>query len=267
MGRECEYAVEILRLAANKDQLLEAIYRPNRNPGLSDQSLGSIEVRGWGAAMQTMPISAPLTLLRFTPDGSALLEAEQVPSGGEQVYLVRPGKDRAPLVAVPGHITRLSWRSDSSAVVIHSIQGERLALTLMRLAPSVIAAVVADLDATGYARSLVPLTWDDAGLLWVAPDNAGDSTLWSAPLNTLIPGRKGPLDARALTRLADGTLRVVTVQGSSVVIGRYQGEIFIGETTVPRVQAAPDLIGIWQGSELLVQGGGHAWLLNRIYLD
>jgi hypothetical protein len=243
-------------------RLHEAVYRNNPNRGFSDQSPGSVEVRGWDQAMQTIPISLPLTLLRFAPNGAALLEAELVPSGGEQVYLVRPDQPRVPLVAVPGHIVRLAWRPDSRAVVIHSIQGERLTLTLVRLAPTILAAAVADLDATNYAGAIVPLTWDEVGLLWVAPDQQDVSTLWSAPLTSLIPERNGPMEARALTRLVDGTLRVVTVQGEQVVIGRYSGDLFIGETTVPRVAVAPDLMGIWQGSELLLQGGGRAWLLD-----
>jgi hypothetical protein len=208
-------------------------------------------------------MSTSLSLLRFTPNGAALLMAEHMASGGEQVYLLRPGQARAPLVAVPGHIVRFSWRPDSAAVVIHSIQGERLTLTLVRLAPSVIAAVVADLPAADYAGGIVPLTWDDAGLLWVAPEEIDTaSSLWAAPLASLIPGRRGLLDARALTRLADGSLRVATIQGKDLVIGRYVNDIFIGETTVPRVPAAPDLMGIWQGSELLLQSGQRAWLLD-----
>jgi hypothetical protein len=244
-------------------QLREAVYRSNPNRGFSDQSLGTIEVRGWGQAVQTIAMSTSLSLLRFTPNGAALLMAEHMASGGEQVYLLRPGQARAPLVAVPGHIVRLSWRPDSAAVVIHSIQGERLTLTLVRLAPSVIAAVVADLPAADYAGGIVPLTWDDAGLLWVAPEQIDTaSSLWAAPLASLIPERRGLLDARALTRLADGSLRVATIQGKNVVIGRYVNDIFIGETTVPRVPAAPDLMGIWQGSELLLQSGQRAWLLD-----
>jgi hypothetical protein len=254
--------VHVIGAHGGAPRLIEAVYRANQNRGLSDQPSGSIEVRGWGSSMQTIPISAPLTLLRLAPTGDALLTAEQVPSGGEQVYVLRPDQPPAPIVAVPGHIVRLSWRPDSHAVVIHSVQGERLTLTLARLAPSIIAATVADLEAARYAGAIVPLTWDDAGLLWVAPDQLGVSTLWSAPLTSLIPERNGPLDARALTRLPNGTLRVLTTQGESVVIGRYVGDIFIGETTVPHVATAPDLMGIWQGDELLLQGGGSAWLLD-----
>jgi hypothetical protein len=243
----------------NTPMLVEAVYRPTRAPRYGDEAIGTIEVRGWGATMQTLPISAPLTMLRFAPDGEALLLDEVVASGGEQVYLARPDGARVPLVAVPGRITRLSWHPGSQAVVLHSVQGERLTLTLI---PSVIAAVIADLDANRYAGSLVPLTWDEAGLLWVAPDRQEVSTLWRAPLSSLIPERSGPMEAQALTCLPDGTLRVVTRQGPHVVIGRYKGEVFIGETTVPGVTDAPDLAGMWQGRELLLQGGGQAWLLE-----
>jgi len=108
----------------------------------------------------------------------------------------------------------------------------------------------------------VPLTWDEAGLLWVAPDTAGVSSLWNAPLTSLIPERQQPIDARALTRLSPGTLRVLQIQGDSVVIGRYQGALFIGETVVPNVPAAPDLAGIWQENDVLLQAGNQAWLLD-----
>ncbi len=49
-----------------------------------------------------------------------------------------------------------------------------------------------------------------------------------------------------------------------MVIGRYQDDIFIGETTVPRVPPAPDLMGTWQSDALLLQGGGQAWLLDML---
>ena len=245
-------------------QRIEAVYQPNLNRGLSDLAHGTIDIRGWGQTTQMVPISAPLKLLRFSPDGAALLAVEQVPSGGEQVYRITPDMRRAPVIAVPGHITRLSWRPDGSAVVMHSIQGDRLSLTLVRFTPTISAAAIADLPAANYAAALVPLTWDQSGLLWVAPDERGTSTLWRAPLTNLIPERASTMEARALTRLPDGALRVVTIQGEHVVIGRYQGDIFIGETIVPRVPATPDLMGIWQGDELLLHGGGRAWLLDVI---
>jgi hypothetical protein len=242
-------------------QLLETVYRPNANRDFTDRSTGTIEVRGWGAAWM-MPISAPLSLLRFAPDGSALLEAEQISSGGQQVSIITKVRVHTPVVAVPGQIVRLSWRPDGSAVVIHSIQNERLTLTLVRLAPSVLAAAIADLPAASYAGGIVPLTWDAGGLLWVAPDQHGASFLWSVPLRSLIPERKSALEARALTSVADDSLRVLVVRGDRVVIGRYQDDIFIGEATLPRLPLAPDLMGLWQGSELLLQSGEQAWLLD-----
>jgi hypothetical protein len=248
----------------HNSQLLEAVYRPNPSQGFSDQALGSVEVRGWSSVVQTLPISAPLTLLRFAPDGTALLAAERVPSGGEQLFLLRPVQPRIPLVAVPGRIARLSWRPDGTAVVIHSLQGERLTLTVVRLEPTIIAAVVADLDSARYVGAIVPLTWDADGLLWVAPDLQGRSALWSAPLTSLIPERSGDLEARAIWYLPDGTLRALLVQDEEVVIGRYQGDIFIGEATVPRMPAAPDLMGMWHDGELLLQAGDQAWLLDIV---
>lgn len=240
------------------EQLLEAVYQPA--PGYDRQSLGAIEVRGWSSMMQTLPISAPLTLLRFSPDGGSLLWAEQV-AGGQQVYLARAGGQRAPVVAFPGRLVRLSWRPDSSAVVLHSLQGDRLTLTLVRLTSSIVAAAIAELPAASYAGALVPLTWDDAGLLWIATGRDG-STLWRALLRTLITERAGLLDARAIAHLPDGSLRVVVIQGQTVVVGRYQGGQIIGETAVTQVPPAPDLVGIWQGSALLLQGGGQTWLLD-----
>jgi hypothetical protein len=244
------------------ERRVEAVYLPHSTRGFGDQAGGTIEVRGWNTATQTMPISGALTLLRFSPDGLTLLTAEQVPGGGEQVYLVTQDTTRVPVVAVPGHITRLSWRPDGGAVVIHSLEGDRLTLTLARLRATVVAAVIADLPASDYAASLVPFTWDDAGLLWVAPDAQGVSSLWHTPLQSLVPERHGPMEARAITRLPDGTVRAVAIQGGQVVIGRYQGGIFIGETAVPGVPATADLMGTWQGTDLLLQSGEQAWLLD-----
>jgi len=243
-------------------QLREAVYISERNAAFGADRLGAIDVRGWDAAAQTIPISEPLALIRFAPDGGALLEAEQLASGGVQVYYLRPGQPRAPLVAVPGRIARLAWRDDSRAAVITSIAGERLTLTLVRLQPTLIAAAIADLPADRYAGAIVPMTWDDHGLLWVAPDQDGAATLWHAPLTSLIPDRRGSLPARAITRLPDGALRIVAIQGERIVIGRSVGDLFIGETTIPHVTPAADLSGIWQGDELLLQSGAQAWLLD-----
>ena len=69
-------------------QLREALYQPNAHNGFGDQSVGAITVRGWAGTPSTFPISMPLALVRFAPDGNSLLWAETIASGGEQVYAV-----------------------------------------------------------------------------------------------------------------------------------------------------------------------------------
>ncbi len=240
---------------------VEAIYAP---PGdqLHYQTGGRIEVRGWSALTQSTAISAPLTLLRFSPDGTALLEAERVPSGGEQVYLVTQDMRRTPVVAVPGEIVRVGWRPDSQALLLHSVQADRLLLTLLRRTPSLSVAVLAEMPAERFADALVPLTWDDTGVVWVAPDSDGRAMLWRASLTRQLPERVGQLDARVLAHLPDGALRIVTIQDGQVVIGQYHGAAFIGEAILPYIPAAADLAGEWQGNELLLVSNGRVWLLN-----
>jgi hypothetical protein len=240
------------------DRLIEAVFLPDQR----GDAIGVVAVRGWGAEEVQIPLSAPLALLRFAPTGTSLLIVERVPGSGEQVSLVWQDAERASLVAVPGHITRVSWREDGSAAVLYSRQGDRLTLTLLRLASSVAASVIADVPADQYVGDLVPLTWDAASLLWVAPDQHTTPTLWRSPLATLIPERIGPLDARALDWTPDGVLRVAVVQQGAVVLGRYQDGRVIGQATVPDVEATSDLAGMWQGDQLLLQGGGKVWLLD-----
>ena len=55
-------------------QLHEALYHPNTHTNFGDQSIGTITVRGWRAStMSTFPISMPLALLRFAPEGRWLI--------------------------------------------------------------------------------------------------------------------------------------------------------------------------------------------------
>jgi hypothetical protein len=245
-----------------KETLVVAVYRPERAAAYSGARQGSIEVRGWDTVAQTFPISASLTLLRFAPDGQSLFEAEQIAGGGWQAYLIQPNQPRAPLVAVPGRIVRLAWHANSDAVAVHSIDGTRLTLTLVRLHPTIIAAAIADLPAERYAGAIVPLTWDKTGLLWVAPDQDGASVLWHAPLTSLIPERRSPLQARAIAQLADGALHALIIQDESAINGRYAEGTIIGETTAPRITVTNNLSGIWQDDELLLQGGNKAWILD-----
>jgi hypothetical protein len=241
--------------------LIEAVYAPDPQAGRMDAPAGAVEVRGWGAQTRAVTVTAPLTLMRFSPQGDSLLLAAQT-AAGEQVSLVARSGTHIPLVAVPGHITRITWHDEGDAVALTSRQRGRLTLTLIRLRPSVVTAVLADLDAAAYAGDLVPLTWDDAALLWVVPNTSGTSTLWRAPLAAPVAEQLNSMDARALARLPNGDLRVLAVQGEQLVVGRYRGEQFIGETVIPGVAPAPDLAGMWQGDVLLVQSGERAWLLD-----
>jgi hypothetical protein len=244
------------------DRRLEAVFVPNARAAYDGRVAGAIEVRGWGAETLAVSVTHPLTLLRFSPDGGSLMLVEQTTTAGEQVSLIRRDGSQEPLVAVPGQVTRLSWRDDGAAVVLHSREADRLTLTLVRLAPATAVAVIGELDAAQHAGDLVPLTWDASSVLWIAPDDSGIAALWRAPLTRLIPERVQALDARALQWLTDGHLRVLVEQSSELVIGRYRGPLFIGEATLPQLARADDLVGIWHGDELLVQSAGRAWLVD-----
>lgn len=241
-------------------RLVEAVYQPAEG-GYGQGNAGSVEVRGWESG-GTIPLSGTVTLLRLAPTGAALLIAERTPVGGEQLSIARPGQAREPVVGVPGVVRRLSWRPDGSAVVIHSQEGGRLALTLARLQPNIAAVTIAELDAAGYAGALVPLTWDASSLLWVAPDQAGVSKLWAASLQALLPEERAPLDARAIDHRLDGTLRVATIDNSRLTIGHYRGQLLIGEADVPAVALTDDLHGVWSGHELLLHGSEGVWLVT-----
>jgi hypothetical protein len=247
------------------ERLLEAVYLPS-DDRYGDGGLGVVEVRGWDARPATVPLSGELSLVRFAPDGAALLLGERTPAGGEQVSVARRGAARAPVVAVPGSVTRISWSDDGTAAVLHSRDGDRLALTLVRLGPTLAAATIAEGQAT-FAGDLMPLTWRAGELLWVAPDAEGRPRLWAAPLQSLIPEDRGPLDARALDALPDGTLRVLALHEGRLVVGRASSEqaegiVLVVEATIPGMALADDLAGIWHAGELLVQSQAGVWLVT-----
>jgi hypothetical protein len=238
---------------------LEAVYRPaERGFGGAD---GAVEVRGWHKPFVTLPLSAELTLLRFAPDGAALLLGERTPGGGEQISIAVSGEARVPVVAVPGRVMRTAWSDDGRAVVLHSLLDERLSLTLVRLRPTIAAITIAETDAM-YAAALAPLAWAPNRLLWISPDTAGEATLWEAPLDSLIPAALGRLDARALGIRDDGTLRMLWLEGERVVVGSFQNGMLIGQAIVPNLAPSDDLAGIWHGNEVLVQAGTGAWLVT-----
>jgi hypothetical protein len=237
-----------------------AVYHPGET-GFGQASAGRVEVRGW-ATGGTIPLSGTATLLRLSPDGQSLLIAEQTPAGGEQLLLARHGQPREPVVGVPGSVRRVSWHPEGRAVVVHSQEGDRLALTLARLEPSIAAVTIAELDAASYAGAIVPITWDDSGLLWVAPNQAHVPTLWAAPLDALIPEERGPLEALAIDYRPDGSLQVATTQGDRLAIGHYRGTLLIHEAVVTGVAPTDDMHGVWHGHELLIHGSRGAWLVT-----
>jgi hypothetical protein len=232
----------------------EAVFEPAQ-AGSRQES--RIIVRGW--KHPTASVVGDASLVRFAPDGPALLLAERTVAG-EQIRYMTPDAPPVAVVALPGEITRVAWHPSGDAVVIASRDGAQRALTLARLRPTPVAAVVAEPAADG----LPPYAWGDDEMIWIAPDNEGSLQVWRASLNTLLPERRMPLDARAMTRLADGTLRVVTIQDGEVVIGRLDGDRFIGETTLAGVPANTDLIGEWSGDELLLRSGNDAWLITIV---
>lgn len=230
----------------------EAVYEPHQ-PGT--RSGGQVLVHGWSRA--PIATAGDVSLVRFAPDGAGLLLAERAVAG-EQISYVTQSESPMPVVAVPGAITGLAWQPDGDAVVIASRMGNERTLTLARLRPAPVAAVIAEPPADG----LPPYTWAGDDFFWIAPDGDGASRLWRADTGTLLPERQGALDARALTMLADGTMRVVVEQEGRVVIGRVQGELLIGEAVIQSVPATGDLVGEWHDAELLLRSGEHAWLIT-----
>jgi hypothetical protein len=232
----------------------EAVYEPSR-PGSQQES--QVVVRGWDRVIATGV--GNISLLRFAPDGQALLLAERTVAG-EQIRYMTPESPPTPVVAIPGRITGLAWHPAGSAVLIASSEGEQRALTLARLRPTPVATVIAEPAADG----LPPYAWGDNGIIWIAPDEEGKVHMWSASLDALLPERHVALDARAITRCADGMLRLVTVQERRVIIGRLEGNLIIGEAVLAEIPAHPDLTGEWYGNELLLRSSDSAWLITIV---
>lgn len=232
----------------------EAVYEPAQ-PGSRSES--RIVVRGW--EYMTATVVGDVSLVRFAPNGRALLLAERTVAG-EHIQYLTPDAPPVAVVALPGKITGVAWRPSGDAALIASRDGERRALTLARLRPTPVAAVVAEPAVDG----LPPYAWSSDEVVWIAPDDAGRSQVWRASLDTLLPERRMPLDARAMTWLADGTLRIVMLQDGQVVIGRLDGNRFIGEATLADVPGRDDLTGEWYGDELLLRSGDEAWLITFV---
>lgn len=230
----------------------EAVYEPAQPGGRRESQ---IVVYGWEP--MTTTVVGNVSMVRFAPDGQGLLLAERTVAG-EQVRYMTPDASPVPVVALPGKITDLAWHPSGDAVLIASRDQDQHTLTLARLRPTPVAVVVAE-PVTG---GLPPYAWGDDEVLWIASDSDGTRHLWRAGLDTLLPERQRPLDARAITQRADGTLRIVTILEQKVVVGQLDGGRFIGEATLANVPAEEDLTGEWYGNELLLRSSHGAWLIT-----
>ncbi|MGQ9549844.1 MAG: TolB family protein [Roseiflexus sp.] len=230
----------------------EAVYEPAQT---GSQQEHQVVVRGWGRAVAAGV--GDISLLRFAPDGQALLLVERTVAG-EQIHYMTPETPPTPVIAIPGRITGLAWHPEGSAVLIASSEGERRALTLARLRPIPVASVIA----TTVAEGLPPYAWSDNGVIWIASDEEGKSHIWSTDLDTLLPERQVALDAQAIMRYADETLRLVTIQEGQVIVGRLEDNLIIGEAVLAEIPAHPNLTGEWYGDELLLRSGDNAWLIT-----
>lgn len=246
----------------------------------SSTSRGTLEVRGWGNDTQTVELSQTLTLVRWSPTGNAVLFGEQLGSDAEQIRLLRrTANTPQPLVAVAGRVRDVLWSPTGDAVVLLSESTNRLTMTLIRITPTIVSRVISQValrsgsssTATGESAEVsnsgafvvMPVTWREDAVEWIAPDEAGVPHLWSAPLRSLIPERRQPLDAVAIYRLPDGQLRTVRSFNGQLVIGLSGEHSFVVEADIPGIPSE-GLRGQWapNGTNLLLQQGGQAWIVE-----
>lgn len=237
-------------------QMLSARYRADTD------AIGAIDVQGWSHTTVSIPISGTVVLLRFVPDGGAVLVGESITADGVRLSLLQPDQAPTDITALPGAVVRLDWHPDGRAVVVHSRSADRHTLTLVRLKPDLAAATIADLPDSRYAGALTPLTFTPDGVYWVAPDADGTEYLWRTRFAALTPERLHPLDAAAIRLLPDGTLQVAVIRNDQVLLGRYADTGLIVEATLEQVSATPDLAGIWADGELLLCAGPQIWLIT-----
>ncbi len=254
----------------------EAVYRADTARGRTN---GVLHVRGWSDTTETIGLSQTLTLVRWSPTGTALALAEQVGADAEQLSILRRGGTLEAVVAVPGHIHDIRWSSDGLGLVLWSQRHNRLTLTLARITPTIAARVIAEVqapvssgtqaaagqqDMLSLPTAMPPLHWHGATLEWISPDEQGIAALWSAPLSSLIPERRQTLAAAALGRTRDGVLRVVAVHDGQLVIGQPQAHGLIVEAVIPGIPPGADLAGQWSpdGRQLVLQRGTTAWLVD-----
>ena len=243
-------------------KLLEVVYQADTNTSFGRQAQGTVFQRGWTTSEVTIPISNPVTLLRFAPDGEGMLLGEQIGAGEQLSFIPARSTRPVPAVAVPGRTTRIDWQANGDAALITSVDGTRMTLTLLRVRPTLAAAVIAEQRVSSQNNVLVPTAWGLDSVYWIVQDVDGNGVLWRSPLTTLLPERQRPLSAVAIRILPDGSVRTATIVDEQLVIGREHGEQFIGEGVVPNLLATPDLIGRWEQEGLMMQGVEQSWLVT-----
>ncbi len=237
---------------------LSAVFVGQRNYGGSVRD-GVIAVTGWTTATTAFTTTSGATLVRFAPDGNALVFGEQIGSGTRLSVGRRDGSVAA-IVALPDPIIAIDWqdgRSDALAVV--SANATRMTLTMARLGTPTIAAVVADIP----ERITPPIAWTADALHWIATDARGERHHYQAPLATLIPERREALDAVAFRFLPRQVVpQIIIRNGASLAIGQYDDRQFIGVAMLPDIPADAPISGRWHATTVLLRTADAAWIVE-----
>lgn len=237
----------------------------------TNSNRGNLVVQGWSNLVTTIVVSQSVSMIRLAPVGKAMLVSLEVggTNDGEQINLaVANNPLLTPLIAVPGKVASIEWKPDGKAAIITSKNLDRITLTLVRIEPTIAAAVITEFDALTTAYPVISTAWAENELYWLTSNPTtstdGMSTLWKAPLDSLIPESQQSMQAYAFTPLPDGRLRVLTTQRNQLVVGILDGDKFIGEGFVPDIPTTTPLLGIWRDNDVLVYGLNTVWLVQFV---
>jgi hypothetical protein len=233
-------------------RLVEALARQEPDIGLA------LTVRGWTDHTRPIDIADDVSRVVLAPDGATVALIQPL-DGGEQLTLLTP-REVVPVVAVPGTIVRIIWQPQGAACAVYSIDAGRLALTLVRARPTVAAVTVGERASVPDGVAM-PVAWTDDALWWLNPDDSGESQLWRAQLDALVPQQVAPFEALAFAMAPDGVVRFVRRAATGLEIGRMRAGVIEIEALVETVVMDTDLTALWRDDELVVQAAGRAWLL------
>jgi hypothetical protein len=251
---------------------LEAVFRADTTGmalGSTQVRGGILEVRNWRSGHVTVPVSHTVTMVRWSPHGTSLLVGEQLTTDAEHLNLLQLSKRALQaVVAIPGRIENIIWSPAGNAAVVISQREQRVTLTMVRTAPTVASRVIAEVDRPAEQASpiggVVPLSWSDDQVEWIAPDEAGRSYLWRARVAMLIPEQVQPLAALAIQRDADGAMQVLDVVDGRLVLGRVTPDSLIVEAEVPEIPVTSELVGHWSPNtaQILIQSATRTWIVD-----